>query len=109
MTKRILGIYLRTKILKAQRRVRAANAQFTAAYNEDIQGAKTTKTLLQKKALLSTLFDAVPARRRRHTAERKNVIAPCESGYLCIPRCAVLLFMNLYATVKFFTHRSFFN
>ncbi|QUY16978.1 hypothetical protein GWP40_03275 [Treponema vincentii] len=49
MTKRILGIYLRTKILKAQRRVRAANAQFTAAYNEDIQGAKTTKTLLQKK------------------------------------------------------------
>jgi len=32
----VLSIYLRAKILKAQRRVRAVNAQLTAAYNEDI-------------------------------------------------------------------------
>ena len=43
-----LSIHLRTKILKAQRRVRAVNAQLTAAYNEDIQGAKTTKTLVRE-------------------------------------------------------------
>jgi lipid A export ATP-binding/permease protein msbA len=44
----IVSGYLRSKILKAQRKVRAANAQLTAAYNEDIQGAKTTKTLVRE-------------------------------------------------------------
>lgn len=42
------SIYLRRKILKAQRRVRKINSQLTAAYNEDIQGAKTTKTLVRE-------------------------------------------------------------
>ncbi|UTC67104.1 MULTISPECIES: ABC transporter ATP-binding protein [unclassified Treponema] len=44
----IFSIYLRGKILKAQRRVRKINSQLTASYNEDIQGAKTTKTLVRE-------------------------------------------------------------
>lgn len=44
----LFSIYLRTKILQAQRLVRKANAELTAAYNEDIQGAKTTKTLVRE-------------------------------------------------------------
>ena len=45
----LFSIYLRKKILHAQRRVRKINSQLTAAYNEDIQGAKTTKTLVREK------------------------------------------------------------
>lgn len=45
----LFSIYLRKKILHAQRRVRKVNSQLTAAYNEDIQGAKTTKTLVREK------------------------------------------------------------
>lgn len=44
----LFSIYLRGKILKAQRRVRKINSQLTASYNEDIQGAKTTKTLVRE-------------------------------------------------------------
>lgn len=44
----LLSGYLRKKILKAQRRVRKINAQLTSEYNEDIQGAKTTKTLVRE-------------------------------------------------------------
>ena len=45
----LFSAYLRKKILHAQRKVRKINSQLTAAYNEDIQGAKTTKTLVREK------------------------------------------------------------
>ena len=44
----LFSAYLRKKILHAQRKVRKINSQLTAAYNEDIQGAKTTKTLVRE-------------------------------------------------------------
>lgn len=44
----LFTVYVRQKVLKAQRLVRKLNAQLTAAYNEDIQGAKTTKTLVRE-------------------------------------------------------------
>lgn len=44
----LLSTYLRKKILKAQRRVRTINGQLTSAYNEDIQGAQTAKTLVRE-------------------------------------------------------------
>lgn len=44
----IFSFYLRKKILRAQRRVRKINSQLASAYNEDIQGAKTTKTLVRE-------------------------------------------------------------
>jgi len=44
----ILSAYFQKKILKAQRKVRKINSQITGAYNEDIQGAKTTKTLVRE-------------------------------------------------------------
>lgn len=44
----IVSLYFQKKILKAQRGVRKINSQITAAYNEDIQGAKTTKTLVRE-------------------------------------------------------------
>lgn len=44
----IVSFYFQKKILKAQREVRKINSKITAAYNEDIQGAKTTKTLVRE-------------------------------------------------------------
>lgn len=44
----IISVYFQKKILKAQRNVRKINSQITGAYNEDIQGAKTTKTLVRE-------------------------------------------------------------
>lgn len=44
----IISFYFQKKILKAQRAVRKINSKITAAYNEDIQGAKTTKTLVRE-------------------------------------------------------------
>lgn len=45
----IISTYFQKKILLAQRDVRKINSQITGAYNEDIQGAKTTKTLGREK------------------------------------------------------------
>lgn len=45
----IVCVYFQKKILLAQRDVRKINSQITGAYNEDIQGAKTTKTLGREK------------------------------------------------------------
>lgn len=44
----IISFYFQKRILKAQRDVRTINSKITAAYNEDIQGAKTTKTLVRE-------------------------------------------------------------
>lgn len=44
----IVSFYFQKKILNAQRDVRKINSEITAAYNEDIQGAKTTKTLVRE-------------------------------------------------------------
>ncbi len=44
----IASVYFQNKILKAQRDVRNVNSKVTAAYNEDISGAMTTKTLVRE-------------------------------------------------------------
>lgn len=44
----LVSFYFQKKILNAQRDVRKINSRITAAYNEDIQGAKTTKTLVRE-------------------------------------------------------------
>ncbi len=44
----IASFYFQRKILKSQRQVRKINSQITASYNEDIQGAMTTKTLTRE-------------------------------------------------------------
>lgn len=44
----VISVYFQRKILVAQREVRKINSQITGAYNEDIQGAKTTKTLVRE-------------------------------------------------------------
>lgn len=41
----LVSFYFQKKILNAQREVRRINSKISASYNEDIQGAKTTKTL----------------------------------------------------------------
>lgn len=44
----VVSAYFQKRILNAQRKVRKINSQITAAFNEDIQGAKTTKTLVRE-------------------------------------------------------------
>ncbi len=44
----VLSVVFQKKILGAQRKIRKINSQITGAFNEDIQGAKTTKTLVRE-------------------------------------------------------------
>ncbi len=44
----LISLYFQRRILKAQRKVRKINSKITASYNEDIQGARTTKTLVRE-------------------------------------------------------------
>lgn len=44
----LASFYFQKKILMSQREVRKINSQITASFNEDIQGAKTTKTLTRE-------------------------------------------------------------
>lgn len=44
----VISVYFQKRILIAQRGVRSVNSQITAAFNEDIQGAKTTKTMVRE-------------------------------------------------------------
>ncbi|HHY78058.1 MAG TPA: ABC transporter ATP-binding protein [Clostridiales bacterium] len=44
----LISAYFQQIILKAQRKVRKANSKITAAFNEGIMGAQTTKTLVRE-------------------------------------------------------------
>ena len=44
----IISVYFQEKILVAYRKVRSINSRITGAFNEDISGAKTTKTLVRE-------------------------------------------------------------
>ncbi|MFA5577140.1 MAG: ABC transporter ATP-binding protein [Tissierellaceae bacterium] len=59
----LISFYFQKKILKAQRDVRTINSKITAAYNEDIQGAKTTKTLVREDINLSEFSDITSSMR----------------------------------------------
>lgn len=69
----IVSVYFQKKILKAQRGVRKINSQITAAYNEDIQGAKTTKTLVREEINLEE-FSKI-TRSMRNTSIRATIIS----------------------------------
>ncbi|WP_195837963.1 ABC transporter ATP-binding protein [Tissierella pigra] len=59
----IVSFYFQKKILQAQRGVRKINSKITAAYNEDIQGAKTTKTLVREEINLEEFQDITTSMR----------------------------------------------
>lgn len=61
----IVSFYFQKKILKAQRKVRKINSTITAAYNEDIQGAKTTKTLVREDINLEEFSDITGSMRNK--------------------------------------------
>ena len=44
----LISVYFQKRILIAQRGVRSVNSLITGAFNEDIQGAKTTKTMVRE-------------------------------------------------------------
>lgn len=44
----IISFYFHKVMIRIQRKIKAVNSEITAAYNEDIQGAKTTKTLVRE-------------------------------------------------------------
>lgn len=59
----IVSFYFQKKILNAQRDVRKINSKITASYNEDIQGAKTTKTLVREKINLEEFSEITSSMR----------------------------------------------
>lgn len=69
----LVSFYFQKKILIAQREVRKINSKITAAYNEDIQGAKTTKTLVRENINLED-FSSITAS-MRNSSIRATVIS----------------------------------
>lgn len=69
----IVSFYFQKKILTAQRGVRKINSQITAAYNEDIQGAKTTKTLVREEINLEEFSEIT--RSMKNTSIRATMIS----------------------------------
>lgn len=69
----IVSFYFQKKILNAQRDVRKLNSKITAAYNEDIQGAKTTKTLVREDINLDDFSDITSS--MRNSSIRATIIS----------------------------------
>lgn len=69
----IISVYFQKKILKSQRGVRKINSQITASYNEDIQGAKTTKTLVREEINLEEFSELTTS--MRDTSIRATIIS----------------------------------
>jgi len=69
----LVSFYFQKKILNAQRDVRKVNSKITASYNEDIQGAKTTKTLVREKINLEEFSEITTSMRDK--AIRATVIS----------------------------------
>ncbi len=61
----LVSFYFQKKILKAQREVKSTSSKITAAYNEDIQGAKTTKTLVREDINLMEFSDLTSTMREK--------------------------------------------
>lgn len=69
----IVSFYFQKRILQAQRGVRKINSQITAAYNEDIQGAKTTKTLVREEINLEEFSEITKS--MKNTSIRATMIS----------------------------------
>ena len=69
----LVSIYFQKKILNAQRDVRKINSKITASFNEDIQGAKTTKTLVREKINLEEFSEVTFS--MKTTAIRATVLS----------------------------------
>ena len=69
----IVSFYFQKRILAAQRGVRKINSQITAAYNEDIQGAKTTKTLVREEINLQEFSEITSS--MKNTSIRATMIS----------------------------------
>lgn len=53
----IISVYFQKEILMAYRKVRKINSRITGAFNEDISGAKTTKTLVREEENLNEFIE----------------------------------------------------
>ncbi len=69
----LLSLYFRIKILKAFRKIRKQNSKITGLYNEGINGAKTTKTLVLEDSNYRE-FDHHTDSMKRHSI-RANIFA----------------------------------
>ena len=60
----VLCVFFQRRILRQQRLVRAANSRITAAFNEGIMGAVTTKTLVREEASCEEFYALTGTMRR---------------------------------------------
>ncbi|MDR2167430.1 MAG: ABC transporter ATP-binding protein/permease [Clostridiales bacterium] len=60
----IVSVFFQRRILKAHRESRKINSKITAAYNEGITGAKTTKTLMRERRNFDEFSDLTGGMRR---------------------------------------------
>lgn len=69
----VVSWFFQKRILKNQREVRKTNSQITAAFNEGIMGAKTTKTLVREEANYEEF--TVLTRRMRKSSVRSATLS----------------------------------
>lgn len=70
----VISYIFQRRILAAQRKVRAQNSRLTAAINEGISGAKTTKTLLREDLSLRE-YEEIAGSLRDHSIRALNLAA----------------------------------
>ncbi len=70
----VISYLFQKRILDAQRKVRAQNSRLTAAINEGISGAKTTKTLLREAESLRE-YEEIAGSLRSHSIRALNLAA----------------------------------
>lgn len=69
----IIGLFFQKKILKAYRNVRKINSQLTSDFNEEVAGAKTTKTLVREDENLTEFKYDVD--RMRHSSVKAGIFS----------------------------------
>lgn len=74
----VISMYFQKKILKLQRATRKVNSKITAAFNEGITGAKTTKTLVLEDAMFTEFKELTGELREKsiHTALFNSLFMP---------------------------------
>lgn len=70
----LISFFFQKRILEAQRKVRAQNSRLTAAINEGITGARTTKTLVREEASLAE-YSEIAGSFRAHSIRALNLAA----------------------------------
>lgn len=102
----ILSAYFQKKILTAQRAIRKINSAITGSFNEDIQGAKTTKTLVREDLNLAEFSQLTGSMKRNsiRAAIISSIYLPLVIGIGSIGTALAFSFGSIYVMEGIITY-----